>query len=485
MDAEGREPRRPVDAAGSSVNTSRTTDDDSERKQLALPVPSRSKRPTKKGKQVREAAPRTRKARKSEGAQEDRGAHLERRVARVEFAEGALARLRVPVRADADPGRDVLTDIDVLSIDVDLRLRLTRSILECKSGRGQAGEPDRLFWLAGFKEYLRVERAVLVRTTASRRGVDLARRLGLHLLDGATLGAREAAHAWIPERFAHIGGEECRAAETRTDTQLRAFGEMPAALVSFLRHDALLADPHRNLGALVALERTVGEMGVLPEPMGLVLAGHALTALVLAALIDAAQSETLPNADLRRRLELALTTGSAEDDHILEVLSKADELFRHQVEQIHSAYVDSGAQRLPIELASLRQLVSEPPPWTERYLDLVERLRGNPAIARDLPQTLELVCFDMLLGGGAGKAEAFDHLFTAEHRNLLMVAVQMLREIAGKLLAERLDAVAKIPFDRVPPTVPDRRRSSSFPATSTEPAALALPEAEPAESDQA
>jgi hypothetical protein len=38
----------------------------------------------------------------------------------LEFAEGALARLRVPVPAeDAGAGRDVLTDIDVLSTDVE------------------------------------------------------------------------------------------------------------------------------------------------------------------------------------------------------------------------------------------------------------------------------------------------------------------------------------------------------------------------------
>jgi hypothetical protein len=67
----------------------------------------------------------------------DPGADLERRAARIEFAEGALARTRVPVRGLADLGRDVLTDVDVLSLDVDRRLRVTRSVLECKSGRAR------------------------------------------------------------------------------------------------------------------------------------------------------------------------------------------------------------------------------------------------------------------------------------------------------------------------------------------------------------
>ena len=80
------------------------------------------------------------------GSIRDDGADLERRVARLEFAEGALARLRVPVFVDAEAGRGQLTDLDVLALDFDNRLRLSRSTLECKSGGGQSGEGDRLLW---------------------------------------------------------------------------------------------------------------------------------------------------------------------------------------------------------------------------------------------------------------------------------------------------------------------------------------------------
>ncbi|GAA3128155.1 hypothetical protein GCM10020255_000990 [Rhodococcus baikonurensis] len=40
-------------------------------------------------------------------------------------------------------------------------------------------------------------------------------------LDVATLAGREAAHAWLPARFGHLEGDECAAAELRTDTQLK------------------------------------------------------------------------------------------------------------------------------------------------------------------------------------------------------------------------------------------------------------------------
>jgi hypothetical protein len=439
-----------------------------------LPNPEKpsKKAGPRKGKERRPAGKTRRQSSRPTAETVGSGADLERRVGRIEFAEGALVRLRVPVRADEDPGRDVLTDIDVLSLDVDSRLRLHRSVLECKSGQGQAGEPALLFELAGFRTFVGAERAVLVRLSASRRGMALARKLGVHLLDGATLAAREQAHAWIPDAFGHLDGEACRAAEVRTDTQFRAFGEMPASLISFLRHDALLAESHRVLGALVAVDSAVQSMGVLPDPAGVILAGHALTALIVAALQDAAQAETLPNAELRKRLELAITTGNPDDEHILEVLEQADELFRHHVEQIHRGYVDQGAPRINFDLPSLRALVAEPPPWIERYMDLVTRLRGNPAIARDLGQTTELACFEALVGGTAWKASAFDHLFTPEHRNLLLVAVGMLREVSGAQVADRLATLASLPFDRHAPSLPDRR-STEKNAGASKPAVLA------------
>ena len=194
------------------------------------------------------------------------GAELERRVARLEFAEGALARLRVPVYVDAEAGRDVLTDLDVLSIDIDNRLRLSRSTLECKSGRGQSGEGDRLLWLSGLQRLLGVQRAVLVRQTITRRGQALASSLGLQILDVPTLTQREAAHAWLPDRFAHVDGRACAAAEARTDVQLKGLGHIPAELVAFLRHQSLLQPSHRNLSALAALRAAAEPGGVLPVP---------------------------------------------------------------------------------------------------------------------------------------------------------------------------------------------------------------------------
>jgi hypothetical protein len=389
---------------------------------------------------------------------DDPGADLERRVGRVEFAEGALVRLRVPVRVDEAPGRDIVTDLDVVAVDIDQRLRLSRSILECKSGQGQTQELDRLFWLAGLRDYVHADRAGLVRSSVSSRGRQIARGLGLNILDLSKLEAREAAHAWLPEKFAHVGGPGCVAAETRTDIQLKGLAHLAGDYLAFLRHDAFLAPPHRVIAALSALASGVASGGPIPEPTGTVIAGQSLVALILAATIDAQTLDVLPVDQLQRRLELTLMVGSPEDESVLDILSSADALFAHFADSLHRAYEQSGLSRVEVPLPSILTLISQSPEWVPRYIDLLEAMRANTSISRELPQTAELACFDALLGDAAYQSPAFDHLFTVEHRQLLRVAVRTLKAIVGAGLADHLGAgFAEISFDRTRPAIPERR----------------------------
>ncbi|MEV1168138.1 hypothetical protein [Nonomuraea sp. NPDC049784] len=378
-------------------------------------------------------------------------------MARLEFAEGAFSRLRVPVRAeDAEPGRDILTDLDILAIDVDPRLRVSRSTLECKGEKGEAKEADRLFCLAGLRQYLAIQRAVLVRPTVSRRGRALARRLDIGIMDISTLQHRESAHEWLPETFAHLGGEACLAAEARTDSQLKGLPELSSDVITFLRHDALLASPYAILGALGNLGRAIERRGVLPEPTGQVIAGHALIALLLAALQDAAQLDLVPADVLRRRTERALTAGNPDDDHILDVLNRADDLVQFMMDRVHRAYIEAGAARQEIHPIKLREIIETPPGFLSSYIDLVERFRTNPEVSRHILRTAELTCFDALLDGDAWTQPAFDHLFTAEHQGLLLAAIATLGQVATKQIAQRLSPIANISFDRSAGAAPDR-----------------------------
>lgn len=387
------------------------------------------------------------------------GGDLERRVARLEFAEGALARVRVPVAAGAGDGaRSVLTDMDVLSVEVDSRLRLSRSSLECKSSKGQSGEPMTLVWLAGFRQLMDLDRVFYVRPSVSSRARALAKRLDIGVLDEATLATREKEIVWLPQRFAHVDGPDCADAERRTDAQLKGLPFLHSELIRFLRYEALLSDSHRILAALEGLGAAMDRQGSLPNPASHILGGHAVMALVMAGIADAGRLDRISTSALRQRLKLVLTTGDPEDSSMLEVLERADALLRHVAERTHRAYVDAGAEPIKVPMPSLRDAFAAPK-YIEDYLDFVQRMRLNPLIARDLLQTAELLCFDALVGGSAWRAPAFSRLFTAEHKGLLLVATRCLRSVAGDQIASVLDPIPRYFGDVAPLTVPDRRRS--------------------------
>ena len=131
--------------------------------------------------------------------------------------------------------------------------------------------------------------------------------------------------------------------------------------MGFLRHESLLADSPACLNALQALGGVVSDGNILPHPTSSILASHALVVLILAATNDAVRLDLIPKEELRGRVERGLTLGDPDNDHVLSVLTKADELVRYLISRIHDTYVNAGAARQVTSMISLTDLVNDPP----------------------------------------------------------------------------------------------------------------------------
>ncbi|QIK04712.1 hypothetical protein G7Z12_37705 [Streptomyces sp. ID38640] len=376
-----------------------------------------------------------------------KGDLLERRFARAEFAEGSLVRVRHPVTHLVAGRTRTVTDVDVLSIDFDARLRPHIGISECKSTRGQSGEQDRLLWLKGLQTLVAADRATLVRETVTEAGRYVARRIDVDLIGTAELTRREQVLQHLPEHFGVIGDTPFKEQSTDADRQLKKIGDLPSGLVAFLRHDALLAAPHRTLGALITLDEIMRAGTVLPAPLAPLLAGHALQALIAAALRAGGRTDTVGSDGTRQEIEHGLGTGDPHDRQLLRVAEMADTLLRQELAALHQAYRSSGASAIERSVPSVRSAISQTPAWLATFMDLSERLRRRSPIARHLPQTIDLAVFDALVGGDSWQAPAFDHLFSLEHRQALTIAVTCV-DRAVPALAPYLAPVLDLPFNR-------------------------------------
>ena len=185
-------------------------------------------------------------------------------------------------------------------------------------------------------------------------------------------------------------------------------------------------------------------------------AGHSLIALLLAALETGSRLDVMPLSEIRRNMEIGWMTGEPGDTQILRVLEAADQLFTHQARSIHDAYVREGAVEIPIDVELASESIRQNPPWTDRFLDLAQRLRSNGEVGRTLPQTAELAVFDAMLGDSNWEAAAFDRLFTIQHRQLLGVAVETLEAVVGEQVVKGLNGMLDLPYDRSGSLVPER-----------------------------
>jgi hypothetical protein len=385
-----------------------------------------------------------------------KGEDLERRFARAEFADGALVRVRYPVTHIIAGRARTVTDVDVLSIDFDSRLRPHIGISECKSTRGQSGEQDRLLWLKGLQTLIGADRSTLVRETVTEAGRDVARRIGVDLISTVELASREQVLDHLPPSFGTIGETTFKEQSEAADTQLKKIGDLPSGLVAFLRTDALLADTHKVLGALLTLDEVTRTGTVLPSPLGPLIAGHALQALVSAAMRAGGRIDAVGAAGTRREIEYGLGTGDPHDRQLLRVAEMADTLLREELAEVHQAYRLAGAPPVERSVPSVRSAISQAPGWLSNFMDLAERLRRRSPIARQLPQTIDLAVFDALPGGNGWRAPAFDPLFGREHRQALSIALACLDK-AIPALAQHLGPILDLPYDRTDTPALSRR----------------------------
>ncbi|MEV5989210.1 hypothetical protein AB0L85_30185 [Streptomyces sp. NPDC052051] len=282
----------------------------------------------------------------------------------------------------------------------------------------------------------------------------------MDLIGTAELTRREQVLQHLPEHFGVIGDTPFKVQSAEADRQLKKIGDLPPGLVAFLRHDALLADPHRTLGALITLDEILTSGTVLPAPLAPLLAGHVLQALIAAALRAGGRTDTVGSEGTRQEIEQGLGTGDPHDRQLLRVAEMADTLLRQELTALHRAYRTAGAAAIERPVPSVRSAISQIPAWLVTFMDLAERLRRRSPIARQLPQTIDLAVFDAALGADTWQAPAFDHLFSLEHRQALAVAVTCV-ERAVPALASYVFPVLDLPFKRTKTSALDAGATNS------------------------
>ena len=155
---------------------------------------SRSSRSTRTA--AKSGAPAAKKTSSAEGTLEP-GDELEIRLARMQFFKGAYTRRGINLERHFHPEPLLVTDLDLLSLDITARLTLSKTIGEAKSGTGKnAPKPlDRAIWIAGLKQLVDADGGIVITALPpSARVRDTVRSLGVTAMSVDDLDRWEKTH---------------------------------------------------------------------------------------------------------------------------------------------------------------------------------------------------------------------------------------------------------------------------------------------------
>jgi hypothetical protein len=364
----------------------------------------------------------------------DRGEELEARVARLLLFEGALTRRRINLEAQFGERFAVVTDIDVIAFWVDQTLRVAIDVGECKSGdaKGQPSSGDRMLWLAGVATLAKADRAFLATARAAGTNArDLARKLGIEVLDERDLERREALAGITPDAGWGSHDPAIRAMADEAFKVVRPDDEL-RRLYWFVRTELWLGEPvavvKKALGACRILGTKWSER--LSEEVKrslLWLGGEVIVGLSLALTRIAATAHRQPEETFEGYLRERLAEGLADHRALSEISRNVDRL-------VMAVVGETGGD--PTRATQfLGTFAPQPPLYAEPLTELLQRIARSRSGAADLARVADWTWSQSLLGATMDGGPVFGN-YDASIRLLRLVAAFVERQarMPGDLL---------------------------------------------------
>jgi hypothetical protein len=311
-------------------------------------------------------------------------------VARLLNREGRFVRRRVDITRWVYPERVQVTDIDLLVLDFDTTLKLTREIGECKTteARSAPKEIDRMLWLVGVRALASAHSSFLVvgrQATPKVRG--MGRELGVLVQDSSDIERRERlvgidkSPAWGAHDPELLQIEEEALRFARNDRELER-------VYWFFRSDFWHSSPalglKRSLSAITLLSRRWVPGIDARERQALAwLIGDAIVAVTISIVQLASDAILLPPAEFRRKTLERLAEGLVPIGQL--------ERFAQAVDKYVLGILERAGVPRGVTVSALGAFAPTPPEYSDSLLEVIERVGEKGLAAADLPLAMDLV----------------------------------------------------------------------------------------------
>ena len=324
------------------------------------------------------------------------GEALEARVAQVWFWEGAFVRRGIDLQQHFHPDPLLVTDLDLLAIEIDPTLGFRRTIGEAKSGTSKSTPKplDRVIWLRGLMEVTGAGAAELTsELVPSDRVRQLADGLGVQAHSTKDLERREANLRLDEVADRGVFGLKWLGEAETVRRGCSGESELERAFW-FLRSEVWFLDP------FAALKRTLSAMRVLssrwtPEARD----GHEFAVRWLLS-----EATVVAALNLVGIAGYAVRRGSQGFDEFVDARLAEGSVPAHQMRAIARSFdeyltgvlTELGAPKTAI-VQALGAFEPEPPAYSPSVAELGRRLAAGAVHARHLPRWADLMVFERVV----------------------------------------------------------------------------------------
>ncbi|AWG62455.1 DNA-binding response regulator [Mycobacteroides abscessus] len=337
-------------------------------------------------------------AKRAGGARPQRmtpGDELEMRLARMYFWRGAYTRRGVNLQRHFHPEPLLVTDLDLLAVDITSQLTLNRTIGEAKSGTGKnAPKPlDRAIWIAGLKQLVGATGAIVL--TATRASVQVratARSLGVTCFTIDELQRWESAH--LNTGLSDVGAQGPSAYEADDAARRILKGEPRLErMYWFLKSEVWFLDSWR------ATKRLLGGIGDLKKYWTPDVDDAQSTALrwMYAEAISILTLQLIELVGIYQSSDFQSWPSQVNDRLAEGAIPAANQRALASTFDKYLAHVLGELKAPPqIQVETMGAFFPTPPQWAEALIELLARLESFNGL-HDLPRQTDLVMGERLV----------------------------------------------------------------------------------------
>lgn len=316
------------------------------------------------------------------------GDPLEYRVVRLFMYLGSFARRGREIYTVGH--LDTATDLDVLAIRYSDPLRREVQIVECKGGSGE-GPMDRVFWLAGVKNYVGASRATLVRPATKWNVKDFAAELGVEILDLPHLEEMEKAIGVSPTTWPGVSDWEYFAREEAGWNKILNRDAATKELFLTLAGEIRFHEPFGGISFLLyqlrMLTRSFREHRYLSESLSKFLLAESVSQLAVFLLRIAETTMPLSPTDRDGFIRKGLTYGHMDKAFVDRLFSNAKRITSEMVRLYTGKHVK----------VEDSYFTMPEPPNVKEIQELVGMLVAHPTLANTFAPLLDMLLFERFL----------------------------------------------------------------------------------------